>query len=478
MTITPDQDLTPIPTVDELAGEFTAVADRLWDAPELRWQETASMRLQAETARQHGFTVTEAVGGIPTAFSAEFGTGGPVIAFLGEYDALAGLSQESGALAPTPDPANVTGAGHGCGHHLLGAGSLLAAVATARTLEASGLPGRVRYYGCPAEEAAAGKSFMVKAGAFADVDAAITWHPFTRMVTRQMEFLAYTQAYFSFTGVASHAGSAPEHGRSALDALELMNIGINFLREHIADDARIHYAITDSGGQSPNVVQAHATAYYIVRAADVRQMRELYERVLHVAQGAALMTDTVLTVEFDGASSHVLPNVVLESVLHGHAARLGGVPFDAQDIAMGERIATTYESERIAADRARSGLPSSDRSILDSTVPALITSVPRHREHGSTDVGDVSWVTPTVQIFSPCFTLGAPPHSWQWVTQGKLPAAHKGMIYAAKVMASTATTLITDHVTLARARAEYADVTSATPYDSPIPDGVIAPPNR
>ncbi|MDF3312846.1 amidohydrolase [Rhodococcus sp. T2V] len=464
--------------VDSHAPVFTELADAIWGTPQLRWAEFDAVERQTALAEKYGFQITRALAGIPTAFSAEYGEDGPVIAFLGEYDGLAGLSQQSGVAVRTPDSANTSGNGHGCGHHLLGAGSLLAAVATAAYLKEHQLPGRVRYYGCPAEEAAAGKSFMVKGGEFDDVDAAVTWHPFPRMSTRQMLFLAYTQVYFTFRGVASHAGSTPHQGRSALDALELMNVGVNFLREHMADSSRIHYAITDAGGESPNVVQAQATAYYIVRARTVAEMRELYARVVKIAEGAALMTETELEIRFDGASAEVLPNEVLEEVLHGHAQTLGGVPFDEADRTMAQEFLATCTPSQIEADRSRAGLSQDDTRALHDCVPTLDSSQPRHQECGSTDVGDVSWVTPTVQIFNPCYALGSPPHSWQWVAQGKLPAAHKGMVHAAQVMAATAADLFTNPELLTRARTEFAETITRTPYDCPIPDGVLAPPVR
>lgn len=464
--------------VETNSPQFTELADAIWDTPQLRWEEFDAVERQVAVAEKYGFRITRNIANIPTAFAAESGSGGPVIAFLGEYDGLAGLSQASGVPDATPDPASVTGNGQGCGHHLLGSGSLLAAVSTAAYLAEHELPGRVRYYGCPAEEAAAGKSFMVKDGAFEDVDAAVTWHPFARLATRQPLFLSYAQVYFTFRGVASHAGAAPQHGRSALDALELMNVGVNFLREHMLDSSRIHYAITDAGGASPNVVQPQATAYYIVRARTVAEMRELYARVVKVAEGAALMTETELDIEFDGASAEVLPNEALETVLHGHAEAMGGVRFDDEDQQTGRAFLATCAQQQIDSDRERAGLARDNTDALHADVPILDRTQPRQQEHGSTDVGDVSWVTPTVQIFSPCFTIGSPPHSWQWVAQGKLPAAHKGMIYAAKVMAATATDLFVDPDLLARAREEFTEATARTPYDCPIPDDVVAPPAR
>jgi aminobenzoyl-glutamate utilization protein B len=464
--------------VDERGKEFTALSDQIWDKPELRWNEFAAVAAQTEAAERAGFTVKRQVAGIPTAFAAEYGTGGPVIAILGEYDSLAGLSQESGVAARQPDPANESGNGQGCGHHLLGTGSLLAAVAVARFLDSNGLPGRVRYYGCPAEEAAAGKTFMVKGGAFADVDAAVSWHPSSVTGVMSMNVLAYCQAYFSFAGVAAHAGASPWLGRSALDAAELMNVGVNFLREHMPPDSRIHYAFVDSGGPSPNVVQSTARLYYLVRAPDVAQVRALYERVVKIAEGAALMTETSLGVEFDGGSAELLPNVVLDQAMHDIAVRLGPVPFDDADRSLARPFLATVGPAEVEMTRAMAGIAASDASPLHEGIVPFDATAPRPRMGGSTDVGDVSWVVPTVQCGGAVAALGTPAHSWQLVAQGKMAAAHKGMIHAAKIMGSTAASLLTDDALLTRAREEFDTRIARRPYDSPIPDGVVAPPLR
>jgi aminobenzoyl-glutamate utilization protein B len=464
--------------IDVLATEFTALSDAIWDEPELRWDEYQSMAMHIELAKRHGFTITRDVAGIPTAFSAEKGSGGPVIAFLGEYDALAELSQDSGNPERCANPLSDSGHGHGCGHHLLGAGSLLAAVAAARYLEERGLPGRVRYYGCPAEEAAAGKTFMVRGGAFADVDAAITWHPNPVTIYRQLLTLAYTQAYFHFTGLAAHAGAMPHLGRSALDAVELLNVGVNFLREHMPDSARIHYAITDAGGISPNVVQSHASAYYIVRADDTNQMRDLYERVIKVARGAALMTETELTIEFDGACSEILPNEALEQALYRTVCGLGSIPFDTEDQEAAAKFAGGLEAREIRNAKLGAGWAPDDTRALQDTLPPASFDQPRIQLTGSTDVGDVSWSVPTVQIFAATYAMGTPFHAWQTVAQGKLPAAHKGMVYAAKAMAGTALSVFNDPELLAAAKAEHKAITVQTPYICPVPDDVVAPPLR
>lgn len=467
-----------IDDIDAYAAEFTALADAIWDDPELRWEEHRSMGRQIEAAERHGFAITRDVAGIPTAFAAQAGQGGPVIAFLGEYDALADLSQADGDPQRRPDPQNTSGNGQGCGHHMLGAGSLLAAVATARYLQAHQLPGTVRYYGCPAEEAAAGKSFMVKGGAFADVDAVMTWHPDAVTSYRQNLTLAYTQVHFHFSGIAAHAGAMPHLGRSALDALELTNVGINFLREHMPDSARIHYAITDAGGLSPNVVQAHASGYYLVRADDTQQMRELYERVVKVAHGAALMTETELTIEVDGASSEILPNEVLEQALFRTVTQLGDIPFDEQDQATASKFAPGLDARAVRTAKLEAGWRADDPRALQDALPAPAFDQPRRRMTGSTDVGDVSWTAPTVQIMTPTYAMGTPHHSWQAVAQGKLPAAHKGLVYAAKAIAGTALAVLTDPELLAAAQAEHAETTAQTPYLCPIPDDVVAPPLR
>lgn len=465
------------PVVDDLAPRFTRLSDEVWGCPELRWEEHQSLTKQLEAAEEFGGRITKGVGGVPTAFSAEWGSGSPVIGILGEYDALAGMSQAAGSVVKEPDPDNTDGNGHGCGHNLLGSGSLLAAVATARYLAENGLPGTVRYFGCPAEEGAAGKTFMALGGAFEGVDAAITWHPMDLLMTSQWLTLAYAHLYFRFRGVASHAGAAPHLGRSALDAAELMNVGVNFLREHMGDYDRIHYAFIDAGGTSPNVVQPTAELYYIVRSPKVATMRDLVERVERIARGAALMTDAEMEYEFDGACSEFLPNRVLEEALHANTVELGGVPFDEADQEFGGRLQPTLPPGAAAASLSRNRLPANTPPFFDG-VPSLPDPAQRWQMTGSTDVGDVSWVVPTVQITGGTWAVGTPPHSWQAVSLGKSPAAHKGMVHAATVMSATALDLFTRPELLDAAKAEFAAITAVTPYDCPIPEGIVPPPLR
>jgi aminobenzoyl-glutamate utilization protein B len=449
--------------VEDRAADYIALSDAIWARPELRWAERVAVDLQTTLAEREGLRVTREVGGIPTAFIAEAGHGSPVIAIPGEFDALAGLSQEAGRTERRPVEAG--GNGHGCGHNLLGAAALLACAAVAGHLAEHNLPGTIRYYGCPAEEAAAGKTYLVKAGAFNDVDAAVSWHPEARTGVMRRRTLAYCQAYFRFTGVASHAGISPHLGRSALDAVELMNVGTNFLREHMPSDARVHYAIVDAGGSSPNVVQAQAAAYYLVRSPTTAQMRTLYDRVVRIAQGATLMTDTTLEVEYDGGCAEVLPNDALEAAMVANLAALGPVPFDDEDRAAAARFARTLEY----------GTP---EAPLHDALEPYDSAAERVQVGYSTDIGDVTWVVPTASANIACDAIGTPGHSWQRVAQGRLPAAHKGMVHAAKLLAGTAVDLFADPALLAAARTEFTERIARTPYDCPIPEGVLPPPLR
>jgi aminobenzoyl-glutamate utilization protein B len=460
--------------INEQRDTFTAHSDEVWEYAELRFQEHKSVAAQTAIMEAEGFRITPNVAGIPTAFMAEAGSGSPIIGFLGEYDALAGLSQQAGAAQPQP---LVPGAaGQGCGHNLLGAGSMLAAVLVKQYLAANGLSGTVRYYGCPGEEGGSGKTFMAREGAFDDLDAAFCWHAGSFNAVMSVRTLANIQVYFRFRGQASHAAGSPHLGRSALDAVELMNVGVNYLREHMPIDCRVHYAVTNTGGISPNVVQANAEVLYLVRAPDVEQARALYERVCNVARGAALMTETELTIEIDKACSDVLPNATLELDLYENLTAMGPVPFDDADRAFAEAIRASFTEEHIRSSIETYGadvpltLP-----LHDGLVPFDGNALPRS---GSTDVGDVSWITPTAQVYGACWAIGTPGHSWQVVAQGKSAAAHKAMLHAAQSIAATALDAILTPGLLERARAELKEKTGGKPYLCPIPADVVPPSQR
>ncbi|MGH7211572.1 MAG: amidohydrolase, partial [Acetobacteraceae bacterium] len=340
-------------------------------------------------------------------------------------------------------------------------------------LAANKLPGRVRYYGCPAEEGGAGKVFMVRDGAFDDVDVAISWHPAPFAGVNASPSLANKVIDFSFTGRASHAAAAPHLGRSALDAVELMNVGVNYMREHMPSDARIHYAMLDAGGIAPNVVQARAVVRYLIRARDLPELQRLIARVKKVAEGAALMTETSVSHAVVSAVSNLLPNVPLERAMQDALTRLGPPPFDEADRAFAAEIQATLTEEDIEAAFRRVGEPvRKDLALCDDI---LKLDTPRAAMMGSTDVGDVSWVVPTVQARGATYAIGTPGHSWQLTAQGKTPAAHKGMAHVAKVMAGTAIAAIEDAALLARAKADHQARVRAKPYVSPLPPDIEPP---
>ncbi len=457
--------------VDAKQDEFNALSDRVWEIPELCYGEIKSCAEHTAMLRDQGFRVTENVAGIPTAVMGESGEEGPIIAILGEYDALPGLSQEAGVAEPRPLPG--PGFGHGCGHNMLGAASLLAATAVKDYLAKNGMKGRVRYYGCPAEEGGAAKGFMVRAGAFSDVDIAITWHPGAFAGLNEPLSLANTRIDFAFAGRASHAAASPHLGRSALDAVELMNVGVNYMREHMPSDARVHYAILDAGGIAPNVVQAFAKVRYLIRARNLPELTRLIERVRKIADGAALMTETSVKATVISAVSNLLGNTPLERALQDNLERLGPPPFDDADRATAAKFQATLSEEDIESAWRRAGVPyKPGLSLCDEIVPLDAQRVPMI---GSTDVGDVSWVVPTVQARGATYAIGTPGHSWQLTAQGKLPAAHKGLVHVAKVMAGTALDVLRDETLRARAKADLKARTARTPYVCPIPDEVEPP---
>lgn len=454
---------------------MTALADKIWSLAELRYAEASSAQLHIDALASAGFRITRNVAGIPTAFMAEWGDAGPAVAFLGEYDALSGLNQQSGALVCTPSVDSPGLAGHGCGHHLLGTSAHFAAIALQAHLQASGQKARVRYYGCPAEEGGSGKTFMARAGVFDDVDAALTWHPASFTAVFSQNTLANIQAKFVFHGKASHAAHSPHLGRSALDAVELMNVGVNYLREHMPSDARVHYAVTDSGGMSPNVVQARAESLYLIRAARNHEAAELYERVKNIARGAALMTDCKVDIVFDKACSNLLQNTTLNQVLYAQMQALGKLQLDERQHKLaGDFQATLDQNDLDSVSRPLA-------SVLRGKVPAVFEGIAPYNPDaqetmfGSTDVADVSWITPTVQAWVACYAFGTPLHSWQMVSQGQSALAHTGMVRAAQILTATAVELIQDPQLIAAAKAELMQRRQGKPYECPIPADVPLP---
>ena len=458
--------------VDEKQERLTALSDQIWDTPELCFAEVQSAAAHVAELEAQGFRVTAGCAGMPTALMGEAGSGGPIIAFLGEFDALPDLSQQAGVAKPIPLADG--GKGHGCGHNLLGAGAMLAATAVKDWLAANGLPGTVRYYGCPAEEGGAAKVFMVKAGLFDDVDIALSWHPgcFADVMTRS--WLANARFDFTFHGKASHAGASPHLGRSALDAVELMNVGVNYMREHMPSDARIHYAMIDGGGIAPNVVQRRAKVRYAIRASSLADLLPLIARVKAVAQGAALMTETQVSIEALSGVANLVHTASLNEVMRRNLDEIGPPQFDEADLTFAREIQATLEDTDIANTCAQYGLePEANRPLGDILIPKGLA--PASPLTVSGDISDVSWVVPTAQLFGATFAVGTQFHTWQMVAQGKSPAAHKGMVHAAKVMAATAIDLFKDRSLIEQAKADHAKRAGKARYRSPMPDDIKPP---
>lgn len=460
--------------IESNKDQFIALSDKVWERPEIFFEEHESSAYICEALEEAGFRVEKGVAGLQTGFIGSYGNGKPIVAILGEFDALAGLSQKNGLARK--EPAVPGGPGHGCGHNLLGAGALAAAVAIKEYMDTTGLRGTVRFYGCPAEESGSGKAYMVRDGYFGDVDLALSWHPSTTAYVMNASSLANYSARFVFSGTSSHAAIAPHLGRSALDAVELMNIGVNYLREHMISEARIHYAITDSGGVLPNVVPAHAEVVYLIRAPKTQQVVELYDRVYDVAKGAALMTGTKMDVVFEGAALDLIPNRTLAGVMHKHLTGIGVPAYDEADRQYAEAIRNTLTPEEL--DAAFVGVDQEtaaalkDKAISDLILPLAEREI---KMLSSTDVGDVSWVVPTMQCRTACWALGTPIHTWQVVAQGAMPIAHKGMLEAGKVIACTAIEAMENPSILTIAKAELSERLLGMAYRSLIPQHLKPP---
>ena len=459
--------------LDEHQIRFTAMADQIWDNPELQFLEFKASKLQADFLEAEGFRISWDIGGLSTAFAAEWGVGTPVIAFAGEYDALPGLSQKD---QNSPDPIIAADPGHGCGHNLLGTGCLAAAVAFKEWLENTGHAGTVRYYGCPAEEGGSGKVFMGRAGAFDDLDATFNWHPWYINSAMKGSMLSVNRYYFRFRGKSAHAAADPYSGRSALDALELMNVGVNYLREHVTDDVRLHYAIL-SGGLAPNVVPDYAESYYYVRAYDPQNLDDVSQRVIRVAKGAAMMTDTEVEIVYKSGSTRVLSNDVLADLQVDVMQELGGIDFTEEEQEYAARINAQFGDANVKTLVERYGI-----DPQTATLPLIGDVLPSRDKGdvwpGSSDIGDMSWYAPCSMLQTATWASRAAAHSWGVVATGRTTIGHKGMMYAAKVMALSAAELVLSPQTLEAAQAEFYAALKETPYTCPIPDDVHGPQHK
>ena len=454
---------------------YTAASDAIWEHPEVNFHEDFSAGVIRSILKENGFSVMDRLGSMPNAFRAEFGSGRPVIAYLGEFDALSALSQKAGCAVK--EPVTLGAPGHGCGHNLLGVGALGAAIAVKEMIERGELSGTVVYFGTPAEETGSAKTFLARDGFFDGVDAMLTWHPWDYTGIWPGGSLANVKMIFRFKGRSAHAAGSPELGRSALDALELMNVGVQFLREHVPEDTRIHYAITNSGGASPNVVQASAEAVYLVRSPRLADLEGIKQRVIDCARGAAIMTGTEM--EFVKGCSNILPNTTMEELLVSAMHDIGVPQYDEDELALARSLHDALESpektlakiSRLCSAKQRAGVMAHQgEPIYAFVAPHTPTDSPLITV--STDAGDASWCAPTSQISVAAWAADTPAHTWQVVAIGKSTIAHKAMLFAAQVIGTVGAQLMDDPALLLQAKEEFASRTKDTPYVCPIPKDV------
>lgn len=421
--------------LDANQTQYATLAHTIWDYAELGYQEEKSSALLARTLEEAGFTIQWGVAGIPTAFIATYGSGKPVIGILGEYDALPGVSQDA---VPYEQPIAGKTAGQACGHHLFGTASVAASVAVKDWMEQTHTAGTIRFYGTPAEEGGGGKVYMTRAGLFDDVDAVLHWHPGSGNEANPGSSLANKSAKFRFYGKAAHAAAAPDRGRSALDGVEAMDMMVNMLREHVDEKARIHYVIT-RGGEAPNVVPAFAEVFYYVRHPEMQQVKEIWERLVAAAEGAALGTGTTMKYEVIHGVYNVLPNETLAEVMYKNLVTVGGVSYNADELAFAEKLAESFGTYQVPVTNAAKIEP---YEVPEGSMPA------------STDVGDISWVVPTAGLSTATWVPGTSAHSWQAVAAGGMSIGTKGMMVAAKTLALTAMDLFSSPQVMVTAEAE------------------------
>lgn len=446
---------------------FSDMAKDIWNHPQVAYEEEYASDLQKQVLQEAGFDIQENVGGAQTAFVAEYGSGKPVIGILGEFDALPGLSQ---AVSTNREEIISGGPGHGCGHNLLGTAGVEVVIAMREAMKTSKINGTIRYYGCPAEEVLSGKTFMAREGAFNDLDCALTWHPGVANFVVNMSMQAMVSVEYQFKGITAHAAGAPHAGRSALDAVELMNVGANYMREHVLDGSRIHYVITN-GGLAPNIVPDQASVWYYLRATTKEQVDSMFNRLEKIAQGAALMTETKVEHQVKAYAYNVLPNDTLNKVM---LKNMEGVSFsfNQDELKFAEKLVETVDNDVVEMSKKQFGIE------LESLLP----TGKNHFKHlkgqcigGSTDVGDVSWITPVGQIMTTCAPVGVQPHSWQATASYGSSIGLKGMHLAAKSMALTLFDLLTDTNLIDVAREEFVKETAGKKYEAAIPNDLRPP---
>ncbi|TFG32600.1 amidohydrolase [Candidatus Thorarchaeota archaeon] len=458
--------------ITENESNIIETSDKIWNLAELGLVEYKSAELLSNLLEENGFKVQRGVSDMPTAFVASWGKGNPIVAVQGEYDALPGISQK---VVTHREPLIEGAPGHGCGHNIHGVSALGAAIATKTAMENNGIKGTIRYYGTPAEETFSGKMFMVRDGFYDDVDAVLSHHPGSSNVAGIGSSLAVNSVKFHFHGVASHAAYTPFLGKSALDALELMNTGVNYMREHIIQEARIHYVVQD-GGMQPNVVPPYARSWYYIRAPEREQVEQIFDWVKKIADGADLMARTTHEVEFIEGVYNVLPSKALSDVVTANMRDVGTPEYSAKEMKFAEEIASTVSKEDKIEELRLSRRPkwqdlidaTLDREILDPWDEGIVWP-------GSTDVGDVSWVAPTMEFSTATYVLGIGAHSWQVVACSGAGIGHKSLLFAAKTMAGSAIDLLTKPELLKKAREEFEVRKAGRTYVSPVPKDLKPP---
>jgi aminobenzoyl-glutamate utilization protein B len=457
-------DLSPIQQemvrhLDSLQPELVAVNQDIWTYAEVGLQEYRSATRLVGLLKKAGFRVREGVSNMPTAFIAEYGSGSPVIGITVEYDALPELSQE---VTAERKPAAGRSAGHGCGHCALGTAAVASALAVRAVYDQHGLKGTIRVYGTPAEETCIGKVYMTLDGCFKDLDVCLHWHPSGSNRSWYASSQAMISAKFTFTGVAAHAAGSPEKGRSALKAVELMNIGVNYMREHVKETSRIHYVITDGGAQ-PNVVPPTAQVWYYVRGSTHEDAEYLFEWLQEIAEAAAKMTRTKMRMQVDTDCHEIIPNLPLSRLITKNLKRIGPPQFSPEDLNLARQLQKSVAVQ----------FGSKEDKALKDTIEEIPEKPPA--EKGSTDVGDISWHVPTGGLNTVCSAAGSPGHSWQIVAASGSPIAHKGMLVAGKVLALTAVDLLQNPQILKEAKADFQERMKQRPYTTKIPKGQKAP---
>jgi len=420
--------------LDSKTSFYGGIAQTIWSYAEMGYKEIKSSALLQKTLNDEGFKITSGVAGIPTAFIAEYGTDGPIIAILGEYDALPGLSQQA---IPEKKSAGKQ-AGHACGHHLFGTASVAAAISVKQWLEENNISGTVRFYGCPAEEGGSGKVYMTRDGLFDDVDVVLHWHPSPVNAANPGAALANKSAKFRFHGVSAHAAGSPEKGRSSLDAVESMNYMVNMMREHIPQEARIHYVITD-GGKAPNVVPDFAEVYYYARHNNRDVVIDIFDRIVNAAKGAALGTDTKMEFEMIGGTHELLPNLTLQEVMYKNLVAIGGYSYNDNELQFANEISKSLGQKELNTKFTEGVVPYNENAVA----------------YGSTDVGDVSFTVPTVGMGAATWVPFTPAHSWQAVAAGGTSIGTKGMMVAAKTLSATAIELFSNTDLITKAKVEF-----------------------